>query len=196
MKDQVMTFEELDKYIEETLTQYKPQVETDSVEELQASEKDLMVEMDDYNAYLQDRVYVLPETIEFDGVEYSKVDVVEKLVEIIADRDIEWKFTKGTYELIRDWKNAKEVSYSMFDTTLRMVSQCKFNGVDKCVDAAIVNELLSPSNTGYFKDSADLIILHNKHQMILNRVEEITQLNTPVESSDYACGEEDCQCGK
>ncbi len=193
------TVAELDAYIEQATSEFKTIVDgIDTVEELQSLESDLMKDMDSYQEYIGTVEYPIVDSVTFDGITYSRDEVVTKLADVITDQDVEWQFAKGIYELISAWRVKESITYAMMDTTLRILStSIKFRGYQKCVDANIINELISPQNTGYFKDAAELIILHTKHNFILSKIDEIQTLGMVVEGNccpECQCGDE-CQCG-
>lgn len=157
--------EDYKKMIDEIMTQ----------EELDEKEKEIIAIIDENDKHLKDVKYVLPKNTEFEGKSYSKSDVGAKIIYFISKIEQSWIYVKGLYDLCNMWKqnDFNEISYGALDSTLRLLDQVKFRGMQEWRDILIINEYMKPLHEAYAKENTYQIANGQKHSAIISRRELI-----------------------
>ena len=167
----VETAQELAERLQKEVDAYKEMVSTkETQEELDELEKEIMKEMDAYDEYIKGVHYNLPENTVFEGKTYTRSAVAEKIIYFISKIEQTWQYVLGLYELCKYWKsNAKEIAFGPLDSTLRLLDQCKFQGMTEWRDILIVNEYMKALHEQYAKDTTHHIALAQRHNAIIQQ---------------------------
>ena len=166
------TAQEMAERLQKEVDAYKEMVSTiNSQEKLDELEKEMMKEYDDYEAYIKDVRYQLPESTVFEGKTFSEADVAGKIIYFISKIEQSWQYVLGLYELCKMWKNPTftEINFGALDSTLRLLDQCKFKGMTEWRDILIVNEYMKALHEQYAKDTTRHIAIAQKHDSIVKR---------------------------
>ena len=87
------TAQEMAERLQKEVDAYKEMVSTiNSQEKLDELEKEMMKEYDDYEAYIKDVRYQLPESTVFEGKTFSKADVAGKIIYFISKIEQSWQY--------------------------------------------------------------------------------------------------------
>jgi hypothetical protein len=167
----VETAQELAERLQKEVDAYKEMVSTkETQEELDELEKEIMKEMDAYDEYIKGVHYNLPENTVFEGKTYTRSAVAEKIIYFISKIEQTWQYVLGLYELCKYWKsNAKEIAFGPLDSTLRLLDQCKFQGMTEWRDILVVNEYMKALHEQYAKDTTQHIALAQRHNAIIQQ---------------------------
>jgi hypothetical protein len=167
----VETAQELAERLQKEVDAYKEMVSTkETQEELDELEKEIMKEMDAYDEYIKGVHYNLPENTVFEGKTYTRSAVAEKIIYFISKIEQTWQYVLGLYELCKYWKsNAKEIAFGPLDSTLRLLDQCKFQGMTEWRDILVVNEYMKALHEQYAKDTTHHIALAQRHNAIIQQ---------------------------
>lgn len=178
------SMEDATKQFDQELREYVELVNSiEDVETLNKMEQDVIKEQDDVNAYLKTVQYKLADNVEFDGEKYSVSEIVKAIVYFINKKEVEWKYTLGLYQLVKFWKsnNPSIIDYGVYDSTLRILNQVAFQGFSEWRDILVCNEYFKTAHESYSKDTSWLIFTSEKHNVILDRMKVLENLNAEVE---------------
>ena len=178
------SMEEATKQFDQELREYVELVNSiDDVNKLNEMEQDIIKEQDDVNAYLKTTQYQLPDGVDFDGEHYTVKDIANKVIYFVNKKEVEWKYTLGLYQLVKFWKvnNPSIIDYGVYDTTLRMLNQIGFQGFSEWRDILACNEYFKTAHESYSKDTSWLIFVSEKHNVILDRMKALDQLEAEIE---------------
>ena len=184
--DRVETAQEMAKRLQSEVDAYAEKVsEINSQEELDNLEKVLMEEMDTYDKYIKERVYELPEGCTFEGKNYTRSMIADYIVQFISKIEQTWQYVLGLYELCKFWKDAtnKEISFGALDSTLRLLDQCKFQGMTEWRNILTVNEYMKALHEAYAKDTTQQIAYAKMHNEIMKRRDLIDPV-IPTETAE------------
>lgn len=149
----------------------------DNVDELRGIEEKLMEVFKVNDAYLAEVSYDLPGEVEYDGVKMKRSEIVRNIIQLINKLEVEFRATLGIYQAIRYWKGqaGDKVSYSAFDSTLRMLGTLKFKGEQECLNILIINNWFASAHDAYIRDNAYTNYLAAKHQALMTRMDELNK---------------------
>lgn len=184
--DRVETAQEMAKRLQSEVDAYAEKVsEINTQEELDDLEKVLMEEMDTYDKYIKERVYELPEGCIFEGKNYTRSMIADYIVQFISKIEQTWQYVLGLYELCKFWKDAtnKEISFGALDSTLRLLDQCKFQGMTEWRNILTVNEYMKALHEAYAKDTTQQIAYAKMHNEIMKRRDLIDPV-IPTETAE------------
>lgn len=170
--EHVETAQEMAERLQKDLDEYKEFIGTvNSQEKLDELEKEIMVEMDKNDAHLKDVRYQLPDSCTFENTKYSRADVAGKIIYFVSKIEQTWQYVLGLYELCKLWKTTdlKEINFGALDSTLRLLDQCKFQGMTEWRDILIINEYMKSLHEAFAKDTTVTIWLSQKHNEIIKR---------------------------
>ena len=167
----VETAQEMAERLQKEVDTYKEMVSTkETKEELDELEKEIMKEMDAYDEYIKGVRYNLPENTVFEGKTYTRSAVADKIAYFISKIEQTWQYVLGLYELCKYWKsNETEIAFGPLDSTLRLLDQCKFQGMTEWRDILIVNEYMKALHEQYAKDTTQHIALAQRHNAIIQQ---------------------------
>jgi hypothetical protein len=174
------TAQEMAERLQKEVDAYKEMVSTkETQEELDELEKEIMKEMDAYDEYIKGVRYALPESTTFEGKMYTRSAVADKITYFISKIEQSWQYVLGLYELCKYWKsNATEIAFGPLDSTLRLLDQCKFQGMTEWRDILVVNEYMKALHEQYAKDTTQHIALAQRHNAIIQQRDLITPVKT------------------
>lgn len=174
----VETAQEMAERLQKEVDAYKKKVsEVETQEELDELEKEIMKEMDVYDEYIKGVRYTLPENTVFEGKTYSRSVVADKITYFISKIEQTWQYVLGLYELCKYWKsNETEIAFGPLDSTLRLLDQCKFQGMTEWRDILVVNEYMKALHEQYAKDTTQQIALAQRHNAIIQQRDLITPI--------------------
>lgn len=175
--------QEIQDMLEKDIQAYAVEVETvETKEEILDREKELMVLMNENEEYLKTLTYNLPIEATFDGQTFGKKVLCEYIVDFLNTQELEWSYSLGMFELVKLWKtkDLNEVSYHAFDSTLRVLGQCKYRGFEMWRKILAVNEFIKILHSDYVRDTTYMIYLSSLHNTL---VDALKKFETPVEDS-------------
>jgi hypothetical protein len=182
----VETAQEMAERLQKEVDAYKELVSTkETQEELDELEKEIMKEMDAYDEYIKCVRYALPESTVFEGKTYTRSAVADKITYFISKIEQTWQYVLGLYELCKYWKsNESEIAFGPLDSTLRLLDQCKFQGMTEWRDILVVNEYMKALHEQYAKDTTHHIALAQRHNAIIQQRDLITPVNAEVKEEN------------
>ena len=184
----VETAQEMAERLQKEVDAYKEKVsKVETQEELDELEKEIMKEMDAYDEYISGVRYPLQAEVTFEGKVYSKSDVAGKIIYFISKIEQSWQYVLGLYELCKLWKNPSfdEITFGALDSTLRLLDQCKYQGMTEWRDILIVNEYMKSLHEQYAKDTTHHIALGHRHNAIISQRDLITKVvSSPEQEQD------------
>ena len=170
-----MTVAEIKEKNAKELEAFKEEVSKINDEETLNKMEQAIIE--DYNALdavIKDRTYAIPESVVFNGAKFSKAQVATFIRKFINKTEVDFRTTLGMFQLYKVWVNPPvELTYGAFDSTLRILGQCKFKGYDEWEAILVINEYFKNCNEAYVKDTAAYDFLASKHQEVMNRMDLI-----------------------
>ena len=178
------SLEECSTQFDNELEEYQKLVNsTETVDELEEMEKEVMKEQDEVNAYLKTVQYQLPDSVVFDGEKYTRKEIAVKTVYFLNKKEVEWKYTLGLYQLVKFWKseNPTTIDYGAYDSTLRLLNQVSFKGFSEWRDILACNEYFKVAHEAYSKDTSWLIFESEKHNRIMQRMQLLGETQTQKE---------------
>lgn len=180
------TAQEMAERLQKEVDAYKEMVSTkETQEELDELEKEIMKEMDAYDEYIKGVRYALPESTTFEGKMYTRSAVADKITYFISKIEQSWQYVFGLYELCKYWKsNASEIAFGPLDSTLRLLDQCKFQGMTEWRDILVVNEYMKALHEQYAKDTTHHIALAQRHNAIIQQRDLITPVKAEAKEEN------------
>lgn len=182
----VETAQEMAERLQKEVDAYKELVSTkETQEELDELEREIMKEMDVYDEYIKGIRYTLPENTVFEGKTYTRSAVADKITYFISKIEQTWQYVLGLYELCKYWKsNETEIAFGPLDSTLRLLDQCKFQGMTEWRDILIVNEYMKALHEQYAKDTTRQIALAQRHNAIIQQRDLITPVKAEAKEEN------------
>ena len=182
----VETAQEMAERLQKEVDAYKEMVSTkETQEELDELEREIMKEMDEYDKYIKDVRYALPENTVFEGKTYTRSAIADKITYFISKIEQTWQYVLGLYELCKYWKsNETEIAFGPLDSTLRLLDQCKFQGMTEWRDILIVNEYMKALHEQYAKDTTRQIALAQRHNAIIQQRDLITPVKAEAKEEN------------
>lgn len=173
--------EELGKMLEEDIQTYQAHVLTiETKEEALKEEESLIDAINAFEATLKDVHYNLQEGCTYDNQVFNRKTMNSYVVDCLNLVEVEYSYTLGIYELVKLWetKDLDKIQYHAYDSTLRVLQQCKFRGKDQCKKILAVNTYLSGNHADYVSDTSYMIYLSSLHNAL---VDQINSFDKPVE---------------
>jgi hypothetical protein len=183
------TYEEMASAMQADLVLYSEEVSAMNQEQCEAAEQELMVLMDEVQAKLANVTYELPAGVDYENKHYAKSTVTSKIVYFLNKIEVKWEHTLGLYQLVQMWKREDfdHIAYNAYDSTLRSLNTVTFKGFSEWEDILIVNAYLSKCHNEYSLDTGELVYLHERHNIVMNRMKELNPgLNIPEELTEPA----------
>ena len=162
----------IQSYLEAQINSFMVEIEQMDADQLLSMEGDLMTTMDEYDAYIKEVTYELPESCVFDGETFSKKQICEYVSDYINTQEVQWEHVAGLYELCKIWRDGstKSISYGAYDSTLRILGMIKYKGMRDWKRIMAIYSYLSESRVEYTRDLGYVIYLSQIHNCILNRM--------------------------
>ena len=168
-----LSYEDMVRLLEGKIEEYTAYAETlEDTEAVLHAEEEIMKLQDEHQAYLMGVEYDLPEGCTFDNTSFTASKIGEMIVDFISTQEVEWMYTQGLYDLVKLWKvkDLKKIPYGAYDSTVRILGQCKFKGYENWRRILAVNEYLTGSHNAYNADTSYTIYLGQVHNALLNRL--------------------------
>jgi len=127
------------------------------LEELKAYELEIDKEQEEYDKYLREREYEIPQDpIIFSGKTYSVGDIATKITYHLNRIEQSFEYVMGLLGLVNIWKTRpiKKISFGAYDSTLRLLNQLKYRGAQEWTEILAINEFLKQVRDDYTKDLA------------------------------------------
>jgi len=162
---QIMLQKEVDEYAEKVSNISK-------LEELDEQEKIILEEMDEFDKYVNNVEYKLPEQVHFEGRDVKRKDIQSKFIYYICNLEINWELVPTIYELCRIWGNDSEtvsVSHGVLDSTIRILGKIKIKGKEAIRDMKMIDLYLDPLIEDYGKNTSYQIAMGHRHNEIIKR---------------------------
>lgn len=169
------TYEEMASAMQSDLVLYSEEVSTMTKEQCEIAEQELMVLMDEVQAKLANVTYELPSGVDYENKHYAKSAVSNKIVYFLNKIEVKWEHTLGLYQLVQMWKrdDFERINYNAYDSTLRTLNTVTFKGYSEWEDILIVNTYLSNCHNEYSLDTGELVYLHERHNILMNRMKQL-----------------------
>lgn len=164
---------EIQELMTNDVTEFSAALETKTLEELKQMEQDLMEDMKEDDAHLEQAKYELNDSAEFDGTKVGSEKICEYIVKFLDRLEVEWRATLGIYQAIKFWRKEFDgtVSYPVFDTTLRLLGTLKFKGEVDCKNVLLINNWFSTAHKEYAIDNIWKSYLAAKHQALMQAMQ-------------------------
>ena len=161
---------EITPFLEKSIREIEAELTTLSIEELEAREADLMVDMDEYQAYIQTVEYDLAEGIE----DATKEEIAQYIIEFIDRQELQWEYVEGVLALVNLWKDTTKttITYGAYDSTLRILGITKYKGYEDWMKIGKITRYLDSTHIGYVKDGSYLSYLSQIHNTILQNLQK------------------------
>lgn len=175
------------KRLTQEVEDYKKLVDTKMTqEELDEMEKEIITIIETNDEHLKCVMYDLPASVDFEGTSYTRSAVATKIIYFISKIEQSWQFVKGLYDLCGMWKQSTfdKISYGALDSTLRLLDQGKFKGMQEWRDILIINEYMKPLHEAYAKETTYQIANGQKHSAIIARRDMIDPVKAAAGASD------------
>ena len=143
--------------------------------------------MDENDMRLKATEYDVPESCTFNDMIYDAKTASSYIVSFINTQEVDWNYTLGLYELVKLWKdkNLKTIKYHAYDSTLRILGQCKYKGSENWKRILVVNTFLGSCHEEYVRDTAYMIYLTSLHNVLLDALKKFeTPTDTTEDSGD------------
>jgi len=157
---------------------YKKSIESLSLEELQAKEQEVIKEADDINKKISEYQFKISSK--------GYKEVAEDIRYFLDKREVEWQYTVGLITMYEFWNPAKvqkQVSYPMFDATVRMLGEMKFKGYKEWKFVVQINDYFKDVRDEYAELTEKIWDNATQHNIILERMELLdpSKANKPSE---------------
>ena len=183
------TYEEMASAMQADLVLYADEVSGMGEKECNEEEQKLMALMDEVQAKLANVTYELPSGVDYENKHYSKKTISNKIVYFLNKIEVKWEHTLGLYQLVQMWKREDfdRIAYNAYDSTLRSLNTVTFKGFSEWEDILAVNAYLSNCHNEYSLDTGELVYLHERHNIVMNRMKELNpEANIPEELAEQA----------
>jgi len=179
--------EELPGFLEANIAEYAAVAETyETEEEVLEKEKEIVKLMEENDSYLRTVTYKIPEGATFDGQLFGKKVLCEYIVDFLNTQELEWSYSLGMFELVKLWKtkDLEEINYHAFDSTLRILGQCKYRGYDAWRKILAVNEFLKQCHDDYVRDTSYMLYLSQLHNKLIDALKKFNPEVDTQENSE------------
>lgn len=168
-------YREIEGMLSAELAMFSDEISNLTLDELHVKEEEILQEMTEYDRYLNDVVYELPQSVEFEDEKLTRSAAGKFISKFLSKMEVEFSYTLGMYQLVKLWQSTtKNINYKAYDSTLRCLNSCKFKGAEEWKQILGVNTYLENCHELYKKDLSWLIFLSTKHNALMDRVKELT----------------------
>lgn len=174
----------------QSTAEFEAQLETMTLEELDATAKEIGEIMDADNERTKNVVYKLPPTCEFDGKHHAEA-IAKTIAKFIESIEVEWRATLGIYQACKFWSKDfikagnLEVPYNVLDSTLRMLGGLKFKGMTQCKNIMVINNWLSNVHTEYVADNIYKAYLGQLFDDVSQRHDKLVGEKEPADEAPH-----------
>lgn len=167
----------IQKEMEAHIVTFVAEVSTMDMEQLNSKEAELVTAMTEYDNYLNTVMYGLPREIEFDSKRFSRRDIADRVVEFVNRMEVDWQYTLGMYQMVKLWRViGDEIGYKEYDSTLRVLGQVKYKGVNDWENILAVNEFLTAPQEQYSRDNIYTAYMAELHNAVINQMNKLSQV--------------------
>ena len=160
------------------LSDFKKSIENATEAELKKIEQDVIKEADDVNKEVQETKFDLPEE--------NYVDVAVAIQGLLGKVKVQWQYAAAMAEMYEFWNPEKKPStvvYGLLDATLRQLGQMEFTGISEWKAVMTVNSYFEPIKEKYITVSQKIFDVADKHNAILEKLDEIEKMTKPLTSA-------------
>ena len=139
------SMQEVQEMLEKSNQEYIVEIASLTEEEILQREQELMKTMEGYDGYLKN-----------------------------VTQDVEWSYTLGMYEMVKLWKNKDltSITYSAYDSTLRVLGQLKYKSFENWKRILAINEFLGSCHDEYVMDTNYMIYLSQTHNALIDALKK------------------------
>lgn len=151
---------------QQEMDEFKKSIEVLNLEDLQAKEQEIIKEADDLNKEISEYQF----KISAKGYK----EAAEAIRYFLEKQEVQWQYTVGLITMYEFWnptKNPKQVSYPMFDGTVRTLGEMKFKGYKEWKYVVEINEYFKDVRDEYAELTEKIWDNATKHNIILERLE-------------------------
>ena len=177
------TNDEIGQMLENDIQEYTAHTLTIETKDVALEEEKTIIDaINSFEATLREVFYDLPDSCTYDNQSFNRKTMNSYVVDCLNLAEVEFSYTLGIYELVKLWetKDLEKVQYHAYDSTLRVLQQCKFRGKDQCRKILTVNTYLANCHKDYVVDTTYMIYLSSLHNAL---VDQINSFDKPVEEN-------------
>ena len=151
---------------QQEMEEYKKSIETLTLDELLAKEQEVIKEADEINGKIS--------KYQFKIAAKGYKETAEAIRYFLDKQEVQWQYTVGLITMYEFWnpsKNPKEVSYPMFDGTIRYLGEMKFKGYQEWKYVVQINDYFKDVRDEYAELTEKIWDNATKHNIILERID-------------------------
>jgi hypothetical protein len=151
---------------QQEMDEFKKSIEVLNLEDLQAKEQEIIKEADDLNKEISEYQFKISSK--------GYKEAAEAIRYFLEKQEVQWQYTVGLITMYEFWnptKNPKQVSYPMFDGTVRTLGEMKFKGYKEWKYVVEINEYFKDVRDEYAELTEKIWDNATKHNIILERLE-------------------------
>lgn len=151
---------------QQEMDEYKKSIESLNLEELLAKEQEIIKEADEINEKISNYQFKL------NSKGYK--DVADAIRYFLDKQEVQWQYTVGLITMYDFWnptKNPKQVTYPMFDSTVRTLGEMKFKGYTEWKYVVQINDYFKDIRDEYAELTETIWDNATKHNIILERLD-------------------------
>lgn len=171
-----MTSEDLQAKLAEAVATKQAEFSTMTEEDLKKAEEELMDLFKENDKHIESTKYSFPSETVYDGEVEKSRKIIRDIISFLNRIKINWQSSLGMYQAIKYWMNVKEsapeVSYYVFDSTIRMLGTLEYQGLNDCRSILFINNWFSTVHPKYVADQAYTQLLHALHESVLQQMEK------------------------
>jgi hypothetical protein len=145
-------------------------------------EKIWISKIEEFEGFINDVKYKLPDSVIFDGIEFPKTEVAKRIRAILDNTEIQFSFTLGYYEVYKFWKSPnKNIKHKVLEATLNSLGGVdKYKGFKEWENILVVDSYFKPFyDTDYQNNNLDRMMFTALHNAVLDEL----KLLQPVEQN-------------
>lgn len=145
-------------------------------------EKIWISKIEEFEGFINDVKYKLPDSVIFDGIEFPKAEVAKRIRAILDNTEIQFSFTLGYYEVYKFWKSPnKNIKHKVLEATLNSLGGVdKYKGFKEWENILVVDSYFKPFyDTDYQNNNLDRMMFTALHNAVLDEL----KLLQPVEQN-------------
>lgn len=180
------TNDEIGQMLENDIQEYTAHTLTIETKDAALEEEKTIIDaINSFEATLREVFYDLPDGCTYDNQNFNRKTMNSYVVDCLNLAEVEFSYTLGIYELVKLWetKDLEKVQYHAYDSTLRVLQQCKFRGKDQYRKILTVNTYLSNCHKDYVADTTYMIYLSSLHNALVDQINSFDKPVEPVEET-------------
>lgn len=142
-----------------------------TVEECEQKELEVVRECEEFDEYMKDATYAIPNLAQFDGVTYTPEQIYEFIRTFLNKQELEFSYCLGMYELSKfyEQKPSGRMLFGVLDSTLHTLNTFRFKGPEQWKMIMAIHNFFLPMHNEYLKDNTLKIYFASKHNMVVDR---------------------------